>query len=493
MTKVERHPQVNTFLDQGVIPCFFNGQWVKTSADPLDVIDPSTGEVLTKVAVAEASDVGKSVDSAQAAFPKWAALSPSERAVFLHRLADAIEVNAEVLAQLEAIDVGKPVENARGFDIPFGADCLRYFADLSVQANYDTPLALKQIEARVHRAPFGVCGFIFPWNFPFTLFCWGTAPALAAGNTVVVKASEVTPLSTLYIGHLAQEVGIPHGVINIFTGMGEACGQPLAEHPLVKRISFTGSTAVGKLIGRICGERLAPCKLELGGKGAAVVLEDADIAAAANGLAGAITLNTGQVCCTATRWFLHEKIYDEFVDSVRSVLANTEINLGMTEGTQMGPLVSQTQLDRVQRYYEKGLSGGATALVEMTRPNVVGGEMGYFVSPHLLAGDEDNICYREEVFGPTAYLVKFTDQADAVNRVNQLAYGLANSVWSQDLTRAARVAEQVVAGNSWINAHNVFAYGLPYGGVNLSGVGGGVNSPETFNDYLRNQTIARPL
>ena len=347
------------------------------------------------------------------------------------------------------------------------------------------------MEARVHRAPYGVCGFIFPWNFPFTLFCWGAAPALAAGNTVVVKASEVTPLSTLYIGQLAQEAGIPDGVINILTGYGQACGQPLAEHPLVKRMSFTGSTTVGKLIGRICGERLAPCKLELGGKGAALVLQDADISAAAAGLANAITLNTGQVCCTATRWFLHESVYDDFIDKVRDVFSQTTIACGMDEQSQMGPLVSKPQLERVQSYYQNGLADGATALVEMRTPEVTAG--GYFVSPHLLTGSDDNVCYREEVFGPTAYVVKFNDESEAVRRVNQLAYGLANSVWSQDHARASQVAEQVIAGNSWINAHNVFAYGLPYGGVNLSGVGGGVNSPETFDDYLRNQTIARPL
>lgn len=492
MNPIALHPKTSAFLSQTPIAAFIGGKWTPCSAGEQTVVDPATGKSICTVSMAGPSDVNSAVESAHKAFPAWSALAVNERAGLLSRLADKIAEHSEVLAQLEAIDVGKPIVNARGFDVPFGADCVRYFADLSIGANYDTPLSIDGMEARVHRAPFGACGFIFPWNFPFTLLCWGIGPALAAGNTVVVKASEVTPLSSLYVGQLAIEAGIPAGVINIYTGTGRDAGQPLAEHPLIKRMSFTGSSTVGKLIGKICGERLVPCKLELGGKGAAIVLEDADITAAATGLAGAITLNSGQVCCTATRWFLHESIHDQFIETIRDILGATKMGHGMVEDTQMGPLVSQAQLERVQGYYEKGLAEGATAVVEMKRPDIEGGASGFFVTPHLLAGSDDNICYREEVFGPTAYLVKFRDENDAIERVNKLTYGLANSVWGKDLDRVNRIAEQVVAGNCWINAHNVFAYGLPYGGVNLSGVGGGVNSPETFYDYLRAQTIARP-
>jgi len=492
-TSSSLHPNVSKFLNQNPIPAFLNGKWTATHGGVADVIDPGLGRPITQVAEAGPEDVNAAVEAAHRAFPQWSGLPVAERAALLHRLAEAIEAHTEELAQLEALDVGKPVENARSFDVPFGAECLRYFADLSVHTNYSTPLALKNIEAHVHRTPYGVCGFIFPWNFPFTLFCWGVGPALAAGNTVVVKASEVTPLSTLYLGHLAKEVGIPAGVINIYTGDGSACGQPLAEHPLVRRMSFTGSTTVGKKIGAICGERLIPCKLELGGKGAALVLDDADVSAAAEGLAGAITLNTGQVCCTATRWFLHEGVYDQFLDKVRANLTAITIGHGLhNEKVQMGPLVSKTQLQRVTGYYERGLAEGATPLLEMCRPDGVA-EDGYFVTPHLLGGDTENVCYREEVFGPAAYLVKYSDPAAAVEQINSLPYGLANSVWTTDMKRAVDFAEHLVAGNSWINAHNVFAYGLPYGGVNLSGFGGGVNSPETLQDYLRPQTIARPL
>jgi aldehyde dehydrogenase (NAD+) len=493
MSKVPLHSKTSKFLSQKPIPLFIGGKWQIGSADTADVIDPATGAAISQVSMAGPDDVNAAVEAAHLAFTKWSSLSLKQRAALLHRLADKIAQSSEVIAQLEAVDVGKPVVNARGFDVPFGADCIRYFADLSKQAAYDVPLAIKGMDARIHRAPYGVCGFIFPWNFPFTLMCWGIGPALAAGNTVVVKASEVTPLSSLYFGRLVKEAGIPDGVINIYTGTGQKAGQPLAEHPLIKRMSFTGSSTVGRLIGRICGERLVPCKLELGGKGAAIVLEDADVTAAAEGLAAAITLNTGQVCCTATRWFLHEKIFDQFVSQVSAILNKTRIGHGLEEETQMGPLVSHAQLERVQNYYKRGLAEGATAVVELKRPKVEGGQRGYFVTPHLLTGNDDNICYREEVFGPTAYLVKFSDENDAIKRVNQIAYGLANSVWGGNMKRANHIAEQIVAGNSWINAHNVFAYGLPYGGVNLSGVGGGVNSPETFYDYLRPQTIARPL
>jgi acyl-CoA reductase-like NAD-dependent aldehyde dehydrogenase len=224
-----------------------------------------------------------------------------------------------------------------------------------------------------------------------------------------------------------------------------------------------------------------------------VLFEDIDVPAAAKALAGAITLNTGQVCCTATRWLIHEKIYDRFVDKAVAALKGTKTGPGPSRETQMGPLVSAAQRQRVLRYLENGVKEGAEAVLPGGAAAPTGCENGFYVQPSLLAGSPENVCCREEIFGPSAFLLKFNDESTAVSLVNQLAYGLANSVWSSDLKRAARVAEQMVAGNSWVNAHNVFAYGLPYGGVNLSGFGGGVNGPETFYDYLRPQTIARPL
>ena len=457
------------------------------------VLNPSDGSVLAEVALGGAAEIDLAVAAAEKAFPAWAALRPNERAVLLHRFADALEKHSAELAQLESLDVGKAIAAAEGFDVPFGIQCLRYFADLSMTAQYSVPLAIKNIEARTWRVPYGVCGFIFPWNFPFTLLCWGVAPALAAGNTVVVKPSEVTPLSSLFAAKIAAEAGLPPGVLNVVNGAGANAGAALSSHPRIKRMSFTGSPEVGKKIGEVCGRNLVPCKLELGGKGAAVVFDDVDVDSAATQLAGAITLNTGQVCCTATRWMIHEKIYDRFVGKVTDVLKQTKIGPGMDRDTQMGPLVSEVQRQRVLGYLERGKASGARTVLDGGKVSPPDAANGFYVQPALLEGSDDNVCCREEIFGPCAYLLKFKDEEAAIAQVNQLAYGLANSVWSADLKRANRVAERMVAGNSWINAHNVFAYGLPYGGANLSGTGGGVNSPETFHDYLRSQTIARPL
>ena len=473
---------------------YIGGKWMPSGDGAVDnVINPSDGTVICQVAMASANEVDAAVNAAREAFPAWAGTPANQRGVLLHRLADNIEKHAGDLAQLESLDVGKAIVNSEAFDIPFGVEGIRYFADLALHAQYDIPLAVKHIEARSHRVPYGACGFIFPWNFPYDLLVWGIMPALAAGNTVVVKPSEVTPLSTLFVCKLAAEVGFPAGVINVVNGTGAKAGAILTSHPLIKRMSFTGSPPVGKIIGETCGRNLVPCKLELGGKGAAIIFDDVDVDATAAQLAAAITLNTGQVCCTATRWIIHEKIHDQLLTKAAAILKATRIGPALDRNTQMGPLVSKAQQERVNRYVENGKKQGAVAVLEPQSLRIAGHEGGYYVSASLLAGSSDNVCCREEIFGPSAYALKFRDEDAAIQQVNSLSYGLANSVWSRDLKRANRVAERMIAGNSWINAHNVFAYGLPYGGANLSGMGGGVNSPETFHDYLRSQTIARPL
>ena len=481
---------LQSFLDNQPIGHYINGQFVKPAGqDTIAVEDPATATQITSVLAGDASTVDAAAQAAHKAFPAWSGLPVEERSAILNKFADLMEANQEELAIAESLDVGKTIAASEAFDVPFGIECIRYFAKFAQSATYETPLAVEGMDASVIRQPYGVCGFIFPWNFPFDLLMWGTIPALAAGNTVLVKPSEVTPLTTLLTAKLASEAGIPDGVINVVNGRGDV-GAAVTDHPLVKRMSFTGSPEVGKLVGAASGGRIIPCKLELGGKGAAVILEDADIAATATALAGAITLNTGQVCCTATRWIVADKVYDDFVSAVTGELGKVKIGPGLDRESQMGPLVSSAQKNRVESYFEKGTSGGANVILA---PKGEAAEAGYFVEPYLLGGDTENVCFKEEIFGPAAYITRASDSEEAINQVNSLSYGLANSVWTRDLDLAKTVASRMVAGNSWINAHNVFAYGLPYGGYGLSGTGGGVNSESTFYDYLRSQTIARPL
>ncbi|MGH7981174.1 MAG: aldehyde dehydrogenase family protein, partial [Limisphaerales bacterium] len=461
--RVEPTKNVADFLSKA-IPHFIGGRFHPGApGTTAPVLNPSDGSTLATVAMGGAPEIDEAVNAAWRAFPSWSQLLPADRAAKLHRFAEHLQKHAADLALLESLDVGKAITAAEGFDVPFGIECLRYYADLSVLAQYDVPLALRNIEARVHRAPFGVCGFIFPWNFPFTLLMWGIAPALAAGNTVVVKPSEVTPLSSMFVAKLAAEAGIPDGVINMVIGDGPTAGAALGAHPGIKRMSFTGSPEVGRKIGEVCGRNLVPCKLELGGKGAAVVFDDADVEATAQQLAAAITLNTGQVCCTATRWIVHEKIYDRFVEKAVAALKSVKMGPGTSRETQMGPLVSAAQRQRVMNYLEKGAKEGAQVVLAGGAAAPGQCEGGFYVQPSLLAGSPDNVCCREEIFGPSAFLLKFNDQTDPVSLVNRLAYGLANSVWTSDLKRAGQIAERMLAGNGWINAHNVFAYGLPYG------------------------------
>ncbi|SHH10963.1 aldehyde dehydrogenase family protein [Cognatishimia maritima] len=464
------------------------------SSGTFRTFDPGTGEPIATLADGGAEDIDIAVKAAREAFNKsgWATMPSKDRAKIINKLADLIERDTAILGELESKDVGKPREQALAFDIPHTVGTFRYYADLSAEIEPRVPFNVEGSDAWSVRLPYGVCGFIFPWNFPFLLLGWGVAPALAAGNTVVIKPAEETPLTALYFAKLAAEAGVPDGVVNVVTGGGATAGAALAKHPDINRMSFTGSPEVGKMVAEACASNLTPAKLELGGKGAAVVFDDVDVDQAAKGLVGAITLNAGQVCCTASRWLVHENIAEEFINKAVAEMKGMKIGYGGEEASQIGPVVSEKQRSRVLGYLERAAKEGAEIYLAGGEEKVPGHD-GFYIKPALLGGSPENIAAREEIFGPVAYIMTFKDEDEAIELVNSSPYGLANSVWTTDLDRAKRVSEKLVAGNSWINGHNLFNHGVSYGGCNLSGCGGGVLGADTLEDYYRRQSVVRPL
>ena len=487
-------PEVAEFLAGGPLGGVVGGRDVASAGgEVLTTLDPGSGRPLATVYAMQPADVDGAVRAAAEAFSAsgWAEMSPQERGVLLHRLTDAVEKKNSTLAQIEALDAGKLLAQAAG-DVQNFVETMRYYIELSLRLERRSPLAVARHEAWTVRHPWGPCGFIFPWNFPILLVGWNIAPALAAGNTVVIKPAEDTPLSAIWLARLAREVGIPAGVINVVPGFGPVAGAALAGHPGLRRMSFTGSPEVGRSVAEACGRNLVPVKLELGGKGAAVVFDDAPLDATVEGLVGAITLHTGQVCCDATRWLVHRRVYDRFVAAAAGKLRQVRIGHPLDPASQMGPVVSDKQRRRVLGYLARGREEGAQVILE-GGPAIVPGWDGFYVKPALLAGSLGNVAAREEIFGPVAFLAPFDDEAQAVRMVNDTDYGLANSVWTADLARAGRVAEAMASGNSWINAHNLFPHGVPYAGIHKSGLGGGVLSAETLLDYLRSLSVVRPL
>ncbi|WP_160003918.1 aldehyde dehydrogenase family protein [Rhizobium sp. 18055] len=454
---------------------FIDGEWVPAAENgTIDVIDPATGLVFDRVPDGTGSDIDKAVAAARRAFDDgpWATMTPADRGKLVWRLGDLVETHADELAELEALDNGKPVTDARNGDVTFSYELLRYMAGWSTKICGQTiPLSAgAPFHAYTLREPIGVCGQIVPWNFSFMMAIWKVAPALAAGCTIVLKPAEQTPLTALRLAELVEEAGFPAGVFNVVTGYGETAGAALAAHPDVDKVAFTGSTEVGKKILDAAKGNLKKVSLELGGKSPMIVFADADPAVAIPAIAYGIFYNMGQTCTAGTRLYVHKDIADTILTGLKAFAEGMSIGVGLDPKTQIGPLVSQEQFDRVSAYVKAGLADGAKLFCGGNRA----GSEGYFLEPTILTETTAEMSVvREEIFGPVLVVATFDDDGfeAIVKEANNSIYGLAGSVFTRDVSRAHKVAKKLKAGTIGVNTHHVIDPALPFGGFNQSGWG----------------------
>jgi phenylacetaldehyde dehydrogenase len=474
-----------------------DGKWVAArNGETFPVEDPATQEVIGHVPAGDKADIDLAVAAARRAFESgpWARMTPRDRSRLVWKLGDLLELHADELAELEALDNGKPVTNARKDDVQGSIDMFHYMAGWSTRLNGET-ITVSKSDGNWHaytlREPVGVVGQIIPWNFPLMMAAWKLAPALAAGCTIVLKPAEQTPLTALRFGELILEAGFPAGVVNIVTGFGETAGAALSEHPDVDKVAFTGSTEVGKLIVKAAAGNLKRVSLELGGKSPAIVFPDADLDVAIAGTADAIFYNQGQCCTAGSRLFAHKSIYDKVVEGVATEAKKVRIGHGLDPQVNLGPLVSKEQHDRVTGFLESGRKEGA----EVVTGGKVHGNQGYFVEPTVLAQTHrDMRVVRNEIFGPVVCVQAYDDDdLDAVAKfANDTEYGLQASIWTRNLKVAHMLARKIKAGTICINTHNFGDPAWPFGGYKQSGWGREMGK-EVMDHYTETKSVAAKL
>ncbi|WP_130860984.1 aldehyde dehydrogenase family protein [Bacilliculturomica massiliensis] len=467
---------------------FIGGEFTPAlSGETFDVFNPATGEKLAAAAKAEAADVDRAVKAAWSAFPQWAAMNVRDRSELLWAISDIVEENLEYLTEIETLNNGKLLREAR-CDIEDVVDQFRYFASCirSGEGSY-----VDQGDGNFNilkREPLGVVGQIVPWNYPLSMACWKIAPAMAAGNCIVIKPASSTPLSLLIFAELVQSV-IPAGVLNIVTGGGGSCGEALAAHPDIRKIAFTGSTAVGAKIGAIAGGNIIPSTLELGGKSAQILFPDCQWDRALDSVCEGILSNAGQICSAGSRAFIHADIYDEFVQALTERFQAVKVGNGMDDESEMGPVIDSHQLEVILDYVTIGKAEGARLATGGNRKCGGDFDKGYFMEPTLFADVTNQMrIAQEEIFGPVLACIRFTDEKEVIDMANDSPYGLAGSVWTQDINRGIRVAGAIGAGLVWINAFGLYPAGTSFGGYKKSGYGREAHKT-TLDSYSQMKSI----
>ena len=470
---------------------WIGNEWVQADEGrTFATVNPATEEVIADVAEARSAEIDRAVEAARRAFAdgRWRHMNPHKRSRLLWRLADLVEDNADELGLLETQDNGKPYFEARRIDVPSVAQTLRYYAGLADKVQGDTVPVPGPFLNYTLREPVGVVGAIIPWNFPLSMAAWKVAPALACGNTVVLKPAEQTPLTALRFGELAAEAGFPPGVLNVVPGFGETAGAALVRHPGVDAISFTGSTEVGRTIMREAAATLKKVSLELGGKSPNVVFADADLGVAVKGASTGVFYGKGEVCAAGSRILVESAVHDEFVAGLKARAAKATVGDPMAPTTRLGAIVSGEQLDRVMGYIEAGRRDGAKLVAGGERVRVDG--RGNFVTATVFSDvDPAMTIAREEIFGPVATVIPFDDVDDAVAKANDSLYGLAAGVWTRDIGKAHRMASEIDAGTVWVNTYNQYAPGSPFGGYKESGFGRDLGFQSALEKYTQLKSV----